>query len=282
METSTISKEEYTAMLELHMQGLGAGEIRDRYRWVGKDTFEELCGHFASRVMHRVYTEIAEDEEKHAEIYCFVWYEVLKGSGDRRMLEIAREKRMAPTHLAELFLTAHLKQRKGMGKEEAKAAAKDFLRNTAEMESIPGANAIFLENLRSCVFMDTSTYAFKLGTTRKDKGNKGEVLLFQELEYQKIPYFTEAMLRAVGEHKTPDSLLQSPILVDGHVVNWIESKYMFGTQVAISIIKRDQLVPYKNRFGNGMIIFWLGYISDIPMPEGVIARKEMPEVFERI
>lgn len=57
----------------------------------------------------------------------------------------------------------------------------------------------------------------------------------------------ERALRQRGFDKTPDLKLEVPIAVDGHIVNWIESKASFGDEITHSKYLEEQFWSYRNR-----------------------------------
>ena len=117
--------------------------------------------------------------------------------------------------------------------------------------------------------------------------------------------------RSQGYDKTPDIKLEIPICVDGFIINWIESKALFGDPEAHRGYLRDQLWSYLNRsaivkttflfhryvykiriefdcntllrFGSGMVIYWFGYVGslDSNRSAGIMLSSSFPENFVR-
>jgi hypothetical protein len=109
------------------------------------------------------------------------------------------------------------------------------------------------------------------GTARQyARGRWGEAKLQTWLNAQGLEYRTEKDLRAEYD-KTPDALLHKPIEVDGSKKYWIESKATFGDPVEIKRHIKKQLEPYTDLFGDGMVVYWFGYVDDVelPIPDGV-------------
>ncbi len=107
------------------------------------------------------------------------------------------------------------------------------------------------------------------GTEKQyQRGQWGEKNLQDWLTSQGIGFRTEKDLR--GEYpKTPDALLDRPILVNGWKVNWIESKATFGDRVEVNKNTRKQLSPYVELFGQGLVVYWFGFVDEITMEDGV-------------
>ena len=92
-----------------------------------------------------------------------------------------------------------------------------------------------------------------------------------EMQYARgIHYRTEKQLKAEYE-KTPDVLLHRPIDWNGSKNYWIESKAIVGDPVEIRRHVRKQLGPYSEIFGDGIVVYWFGFVEDvdIEVPNGV-------------
>eukprot|EP01138_Halocafeteria_seosinensis_P009514 gb/GECG01009723.1/.p1 GENE.gb/GECG01009723.1/~~gb/GECG01009723.1/.p1 ORF type:complete len:347 (+),score=45.96 gb/GECG01009723.1/:1-1041(+) len=121
---------------------------------------------------------------------------------------------------------------------------------------------------------------------RREIGEIYEKKLYDKLTVLGIPFETEEELRQQGLAKTPDALLTVPIGVVDHqgdtwVVNWIDSKGMFGDPVTHRK-NNEQYLGYVNRFGPGMVIYWFDYVDEElkdeadskPKRSGMVVDKE--------
>ncbi len=75
---------------------------------------------------------------------------------------------------------------------------------------------------------------------------------------------TEADIRAQGDGKTPDFVLENPIRIDNLMVNWIESKALFGDDFEHEHYSKKQFREYAGIFGEGMVVYWYGYLENLP------------------
>jgi hypothetical protein len=104
---------------------------------------------------------------------------------------------------------------------------------------------------------------------QRERGRQGEARLYSWLEKHGIPYKTEKELR--GKYpKTPDALLEQPIIFYGQKLQWIESKANFGDDVELRKNLRRQLGPYTELFGEGAVIYWHGFIDGAESPAGIL------------
>ncbi|KAL4717934.1 hypothetical protein ACJJTC_001352 [Scirpophaga incertulas] len=94
-------------------------------------------------------------------------------------------------------------------------------------------------------------------------GLEYELRLERELRLMNITFSDENILRSRGYDKTPDYKLDVPIAVDGFIVNWVESKALFGDDENHSGYLKEQLLCYYNRFGPGLVIYWFGYLETL-------------------
>ena len=105
-----------------------------------------------------------------------------------------------------------------------------------------------------------------------------------------MPFETEKDLQDRGTAKTPDVLLSCPIAVeiptnDGKqtnwkIINWIDSKALFGD----ADTHRQSLVPqaesYLHRFGPGLVLYWLGHAPGLnDWSREIVVSGELPSQF---
>jgi hypothetical protein len=83
-----------------------------------------------------------------------------------------------------------------------------------------------------------------------------------------LVFETEQELRSRGRSRTPDALLLVPMGVvtelrsDAAPVCWVDSKALFADLETF----RDNLPQfraYTHRFGPGLVIYWLGFVSSV-------------------
>ncbi len=112
-------------------------------------------------------------------------------------------------------------------------------------------------------------YSPEANNRQKERGIWGENLLHEWLDGQGVGYRTENDLRGTESTKTPDCLLDSPVMYKGHKICWVESKASFGDNIEFRFNSRKQLVPYTQLFGPGLVVYWVGCLDDLECPEGV-------------
>ncbi len=112
-------------------------------------------------------------------------------------------------------------------------------------------------------------YSPEANERQKERGIWGEDLLHQWLDGQGVTYRTENDLRGTEFTKTPDALLDYPVVYEGAEIHWVESKASFGDNTEFRYNARKQLVPYTKLFGPGLVVYWVGCLDDLDPPEGV-------------
>uniref|UniRef100_A0A336M0L5 CDAN1-interacting nuclease 1 n=1 Tax=Culicoides sonorensis TaxID=179676 RepID=A0A336M0L5_CULSO len=117
-------------------------------------------------------------------------------------------------------------------------------------------------NVGHCVFNDNQEGAIADGA-RRCIGEEYEIRLKDYARKAGMVFYDEGDLRREGYDKTPDLKMAVPFLYKGKVVNWIESKALFGDHDAHKRYLNEQLISYVNRFGPGIVIYWFGYLDDI-------------------
>jgi len=104
---------------------------------------------------------------------------------------------------------------------------------------------------------------------QRERGRKGEERMHHWLDKHGIGFRTEKDLRGKYQ-KTPDALLDEPIVFYGQKLTWIESKANFGDDVELRKNLRRQLAPYTELFGEGAVVYWYGYVDGAESPPGIL------------
>lgn len=65
------------------------------------------------------------------------------------------------------------------------------------------------------------------------------------------------------------------------IIGWIESKASFGDCDTHARYLKDQLNSYRNRFGNGIVIYWFGFQEQIlNSNNSVVVLDDFPNIDE--
>lgn len=258
-------------------------KYRKIYSHIGKDTLNSIYGMCKRRCMMKNHLKIIRDVVKFEKM-CLQLFKEMENCGKKTtiMMKTVSFKTYSCLFLKS-FLVYHIKLKQPrLCNEDAKKLAQKLICKPELALSAPFFSSVLAENIEVCVNNDDMFSPLSVSKQAMN-GKHGEHLLFAALEKQGISYFSEEVLVAVKEHKTPDALLIYPIMVKGVVVNWIESKCIFGDTVCHSKYKQNQYTPYVNRFGNGMVVYWYGFVSSITHKDsGILVEKSIPENITKI
>uniref|UniRef100_A0A1B6IAV3 CDAN1-interacting nuclease 1 n=1 Tax=Homalodisca liturata TaxID=320908 RepID=A0A1B6IAV3_9HEMI len=190
------------------------------------------------------------------------------------IIRIAKFYDVAPALMAKVILEECLEKNNDKDQNGySKNAIKEMLKDTTLIPDPDLAYEVFM----SIVF--DNMYGSIADVTKRSLGVEYEVKLYHHVQRVGLSYKSEEQLRARGYDKTPDIRLDVPCAVDGFVINWIESKAIFGDNVTHDQYAHDQYYCYWNRFGPGLVIYWLGYLETVPQPseKRFIVRDSFPE-----
>ncbi len=151
--------------------------------------------------------------------------------------------------------------------EQRKVSRKQFWKWLADPNSVPDRR-MRRELAEACA---ADIVYSPEGTARQyARGRWGEAKLHTWLKARGLEFRTEKDLRKEYD-KTPDILLRKPIDVNNSKAYWIESKATFGDPYEVRRHVKKQLIPYSDLFGDGIVVYWFGYVEDVelPIPEGV-------------
>lgn len=172
----------------------------------------------------------------------------------RSMLDIAREWKFPPVLLGQQMLSELGIPRKRVWQTFLNPQSAPEPRLRTEIERLLAEDMIY------------SPRGMEL---QRERGQRGEGRLQRWLERHGIGYRTEKDLRGKFA-KTPDALLDSPIIFCGQKLAWIESKANFGDDVEMRKNLKRQLAPYTEIFGEGAVVYWYGYVEGAESPPGIL------------
>nr|CAG4648088.1 EOG090X0A0V [Moina brachiata]SVE93143.1 EOG090X0A0V [Moina brachiata] len=156
----------------------------------------------------------------------------------------------------------------------ARSLVSNLMRNTSLIEDRDLAFESYL-----CLLEDDD-YGPIADARKQAVGFEFEIRLRRELEELQVSFLHEDHLRARGYDKTPDVKLEIPVAFDGHVINWIESKALFGDEESHKGYLKEQLFSYWNRFGPGLVLYWFGYVEDLEkyhQNRKILIRDKLPK-----
>ncbi|MFH0987181.1 MAG: TPD domain-containing protein [Candidatus Micrarchaeota archaeon] len=122
-------------------------------------------------------------------------------------------------------------------------------------------------------------YSPRSNEQQSKNGKRSEGGIEKWLDEHKIKYITEYDRKAELEPgavkvRTPDFLLDKPVIYKGKKVFWFESKSSFGDHREAGRDFKKQLEPYTKLFGPGVVCYWYGYVREVELPGVMLTTKE--------
>lgn len=216
---------------------------------------EKLIGEgYDERLIKTLYTQkTSRDVKKRFHIVGNNSARLLKAwKKGESMLEIAEKWQFPPVMTARFIFL------------EDGASKTEFQRYVHDPDLLKPETAAELKEAIAC----DPVYSPKGTEEQAERGRWGEGLLQGWLKDQGIGFRTESDLRGVYD-KTPDSLLDEPMLYEGKKIYWVESKASFGDNTEFKYNSRKQLIPYTRIFGPGVVVYWVGKLDDLECPPDV-------------
>ncbi|KAG3113422.1 hypothetical protein PI124_g10898 [Phytophthora idaei] len=211
---------------------------------------------------------------------------VARLGADESMGQIAKSVGFSPCMMARLLLDAKY----GWSKTTISNLFKEAMKDESELETdAPNRRGLsedeyarVMKEIHECIDQDEigSPLADRI---RHNMGVEYEYLLLETLRNRQLVFESEDMLREKGLSKTPDVRLLLPIGVKDpksgqlQVVNWIDSKAMFGDTHTHETENARQLQGYVNRYGPGMVIYWFGHVAQLSSDSDILITDTFPQ-----
>jgi hypothetical protein len=169
----------------------------------------------------------------------------------KSLLKLSEERKFSPVLIASFVLREY-----GISKKHFR----EYLHNPQDVKN-PRIRKEILEILEEEV-----VYSPQAAVIQRENGRNAEERIGEWLDQQGTDYITEGEARAIHQ-KTPDFLLNDTFSVNGKKITWVESKASFGDKTQMRGDYHRQLKHYVSLFGDGMVVYWHGYINDSPSPQ---------------
>ncbi|XP_045452856.1 CDAN1-interacting nuclease 1 [Melitaea cinxia] len=238
-------------------------ELKKKHKDIPPFTIGSIISSLVQRSMKQSYRKSPVISSRYYELYEELMRDKQKGDV---ILKLAESQGISPA----LFVRSLLQN-----VSSDSTIVKKYLKDTTLIENKDLAYQVFLG------IMNDNQYGPYADIIKQSIGLEYELRLESELRMMNISFSDENVLRLRGYDKTPDFKLDVPIAIDGFIVNWIESKALFGDEENHLGYMKDQLMCYWNRFGPGLVIYWFGYLETLDStPEAnniFILRTKFPE-----
>lgn len=164
----------------------------------------------------------------------------------KSLLKLSEERRFSPVLISSFIL------------RENGATKKEFYEYLRHPHSIrdPRIKKELLE-----VLAEEVVYSPEAIEIQRRNGKAAEAKIGEWLDLLGVSYITEREVRELYK-KTPDFLMQEKFSLQSHSISWVESKASFGDTIQMKSDYHRQLKYYVELFGNGLVIYWHGYIND--------------------
>lgn len=234
-----LTQAEYNALLR-QLNSIEDVKALHKAKGIPESTLMSLLAHKMVReTMSLFYKVKARSKELHSH-----W------ERGRSLTEISRYCRMAPTLCASFILAE-----KGYSKKMFRQA----VTNPASVKDAR-LQAELTEAIR-----EDFIYSDWAAAEQRERGERHERNLEKWLAARGYSFWTEK--DRAGEEKTPDFLLKTASKFQGKTVHWFESKGYFGDQWEMKRSYNKQIKKYIELFGPGVVVYWLGFVTDAHMPE---------------
>jgi len=90
-----------------------------------------------------------------------------------------------------------------------------------------------------------------------------------------MTFIDEKEAKEKNHKKTPDFLLKKPMDFEKQKIRWVECKASFGDETEVKRDYRKQLRHYVELYGDGIVVYWDGFLEDIKLDNITLLSDEM-------